>query len=111
MTAMRRPPPNRLLCPSADMRPQPSSVGGLRRLGRPEIDEANPTTEECETKIAALLEATRGDACYLARSGSADPLSGSPAFSVRDCEASPRILARIGSNGPNLCCSGLNSSA
>jgi hypothetical protein len=36
---------------------------------------------------------------YLALSGSPDPLSGSPAFSVRDCAAISRTLARIASNG------------
>jgi len=94
---------------SADMRLQPG-VDGSRRPGRRGVDDAKPTSAGMRDH-RLYFSGDRCDACYLARSGSADPLSGSPAFSVRDCAASSRTLARIGSNGPNLCCSGLNWSA
>ena len=47
---------------------------------------------------------------YLARSDAPDPLSGSPAFGVRDAAASSSTFARIGPNGPYLCCSRLKPS-
>ena len=47
---------------------------------------------------------------YLARSDAPDPLSGSPAFDVRDAAANASTFARIGPNGPYLCCSGLKPS-
>src|SRR5580704_16756535 len=48
---------------------------------------------------------------YRPRSGSSDPLSGAPARAVRDAAANSCTLARIGPNGPNLCCSRLKPSA
>src|SRR5262252_3988057 len=47
---------------------------------------------------------------YLARSDAPDPLSGSPAFGVCDAAASSSTFARIGPNGPYLCCSRLKPS-
>src|SRR6516165_9429214 len=47
---------------------------------------------------------------YLARSDASDPLSGSPALAVCDAAASSSTLARIGPNGPYLCCSSLKPS-
>ena len=41
------------------------------------------------------------------RSDSIDPLSELFVFGVREAVASSCTLARIGPNGPNLCCGGL----
>ena len=42
---------------------------------------------------------------YLARSDAPGPLSRSPAFAVCDAAANSSTFARIGPNGPYLCCS------
>jgi len=47
---------------------------------------------------------------YFARSDAPDPLSGSPAFAVCDATASSSTFARMGPNGPYLCCSRLKPS-
>ena len=42
---------------------------------------------------------------HLISSARCEPSSGPPAFTVRDWQANSLSLARIGPNGPNLCCS------
>jgi len=48
---------------------------------------------------------------HFPRSDCCEPLSGPPAFAVRDSAASSLTLARIGPNGPNRCCSAGKPSA
>jgi len=55
-----------------------------------QLSACTASTTSCQKSML------RGDTGYLALSGSADPLSGSLAFSVLDCAASSRTLARIG---------------
>jgi hypothetical protein len=47
---------------------------------------------------------------HLGGTDAPDPLSGSPAFAVRDAAASSCTFVRIGPNGPYLCCSKLKPS-
>jgi hypothetical protein len=59
-----------------------------------------------QEKPAALAETT-----YFAASDWCEPLSGPPAFAVREAAANSFTLALIGPKGPNLCCSAGNPSA
>jgi hypothetical protein len=52
-----------------------------------------------------------GEASFSRLPVSSEPLSGLPGFSTPDCVAKPRSFARIGLNGPNVCCRRLNPSA
>ena len=58
-----------------------------------------------------LYSGRRLHGAYLVRLNSSDPLSGPPTLAIPDPAASSQTLARIGPNGPNVCCSDVKPSA
>ena len=58
-----------------------------------------------------LYSGRRRHGAYLVRLNSSDPLSGPPTLAIPDPAASSQTLARIGPNGPNVCCSDVKPSA
>jgi hypothetical protein len=63
---------------------------------------------DCEPELTRTV---LGTAPYFARLNSSEPLSAPPALATPDSAASSLTLARIGPNGPKVCCSRLNPSA
>jgi hypothetical protein len=79
--------------------------------GDRDVRDAIAAVEGDTAQAEVAIRRNRRAIGYLPRSASSAPLSGSPAFAVRDAAASSCTSERIGPNGPNLCCSALKLSA
>jgi len=107
-------PADLFLRPASSASPRPSNTASSAQQGH-HLDRDRPAPRHAHScEISPDLRGNdspgRGGA-YLARLNSSDPLSGPPALAVPDSAASSLTLARIGPNGPNLCCSTLKPSA
>src|SRR5437763_2900025 len=68
----------------------------------------------CSRRLAAISICCTDDpdaGAHLISSARCEPSSDPPAFAVGDWAANSLTLARIGPNGPNLCCSAGKASA